>query len=47
MWVFLPVAAWTQGVRPGLRANWLLVLVGIVLVNGIAEEVIHRGFVFA
>ena len=46
MWAFLPLVAWTQGVRPGLRPDWLPLLVGVVLVNGIAEEVIHCGFVF-
>jgi membrane protease YdiL (CAAX protease family) len=46
MWAFLPLAAWTNGVSVGLRSDWLLLLAGVVLVNGITEEVIHRGFVF-
>lgn len=46
MWIFLPLAAWTNGVALGLRPDWVPLLVGIVLVNGITEEVIHRGFVF-
>lgn len=46
MWAFLPLVAWTKGVPPALRPDWLSLLVGVVLVNGITEEVIHRGFVF-
>ena len=29
-----------------LRSNWVSLLAGVVLVNGITEEAIHRGFVF-
>ena len=46
MWLFLPLFAWTKGIAVALRPDWLLLLVGVVLVNGITEEVIHRGFVF-
>lgn len=46
MWLFLPVLAWSKGVSLQLRAGWPLILAGVVMVNGIAEEVIHRGFVF-
>ena len=46
MWAFLPAFAWTRGVSMALRPEWLYLLVGVVLVNGITEEVIHRGFVF-
>jgi membrane protease YdiL (CAAX protease family) len=45
-WVFLPLFAWLNGVPIHLHSNWLALLSGVVLVNGIAEEVIHRGFVF-
>jgi membrane protease YdiL (CAAX protease family) len=46
MWLFLPLFAWFQGVPVRLQPDWLALLLGVVLVNGIAEEVIHRGFVF-
>jgi membrane protease YdiL (CAAX protease family) len=46
MWVFLPLFAWFNGVPIRFHSNWLALLLGVVLVNGIAEEVIHRGFVF-
>jgi membrane protease YdiL (CAAX protease family) len=46
MWAFLPLFAWTQGVAVEVKADWLPLLLGVILVNGITEEVIHRGFVF-
>ena len=47
MWVFLPLFAWTNGTAALLQIEWLSLLFGVVLVNGVTEEVIHRGFVFA
>jgi membrane protease YdiL (CAAX protease family) len=46
MWAFLPLFAWTNGNAFDLRPEWLSLLLGVVLVNGVTEEVIHRGFVF-
>jgi membrane protease YdiL (CAAX protease family) len=46
MWAFLPLFARMQGVSVGLRSDAIAILAGVVLVNGLAEEVIHRGFVF-
>lgn len=46
MWMFLPLVAWTKGVALGLRPDWVVLLIGVGMVNGITEEVIHRGFVF-
>jgi membrane protease YdiL (CAAX protease family) len=46
MWAFLPLLAWTTGTAMDLRPEWLSLLLGVVLVNGVTEEVIHRGFVF-
>lgn len=46
MWFFLPVLAWLNNTPLELRPNWLALLVGVILVNGITEEVLHRGFVF-
>ena len=46
MWLFLPIHGWTTGRPVVVSTDWLAILSGIVLVNGIAEEVIHRAFVF-
>ena len=46
MWGFLPLFASSKGIAVALRPDWPSLLLGVVLVNGIAEEVIHRGFVF-
>ncbi|MCB0195078.1 MAG: CPBP family intramembrane metalloprotease [Anaerolineae bacterium] len=46
MWFFLPFLGWFQRVPIHLQPNWLALWVGIILLNGITEEVIHRGFVF-
>jgi len=46
MWIFLPCFAWIRGTSVVVRSDWLVLLIGVVLVNGITEEVIHRGFVF-
>jgi membrane protease YdiL (CAAX protease family) len=46
MWAFLPLFLRANGSSVALRPDWLEMLVGVVLVNGITEEVIHRGFVF-
>src|SRR5262245_53544276 len=36
MWGFLPAFAWFSGVPLGLRPGWLRLLLGVILVNGIA-----------
>jgi len=46
MWAFLPLLAWSRGIAVALRPDWPQLLVGVVLVNGITEEAIHRAFVF-
>jgi membrane protease YdiL (CAAX protease family) len=46
MWLFLPIMGWITGTEVGLNAEWPSILLGVILVNGITEEVIHRGFVF-
>jgi membrane protease YdiL (CAAX protease family) len=46
MWLFLPLFAWLNSVPVELRTDWLSVTLGVVLVNGITEEVLHRAFVF-
>ena len=46
MWAFLPMFAWANGMSLDIRPGWAQLLVGVVLMNGITEEAIHRGFVF-
>ena len=46
MFVGTPIQAATNGVQWGLQADWGWMLVGVILVNGLAEEVIHRAFLF-
>ncbi len=46
MWVVLPVLCRMNAIPIAVRPDWPSVLLGVMLVNGIAEEVIHRGFVF-
>ena len=46
MWLFLPVASVVTGTPLHVASNWLLIILGVVLVNGLAEEVIHRAFFF-
>lgn len=46
MWLFLPLLAWFQDTPIRLQPDWPGLLLGVILVNGITEEVLHRGFVF-
>jgi membrane protease YdiL (CAAX protease family) len=46
MWLFLPLAAVATGTPVHVAPNWLAIIIGMILVNGLAEEVIHRAFVF-
>lgn len=46
MWLFLPLLAWLKDTPIQLQPDWPALLLGVILVNGITEEVIHRGFVF-
>lgn len=46
MWLFLPVASAVTGSPLPVAPDWPLVVLGVVLVNGLAEEVIHRAFFF-
>ena len=41
-----PVISWLTGARFALQPGWPLLAVGIFLVNGIAEEMIYRGYLF-
>jgi membrane protease YdiL (CAAX protease family) len=46
MWSFLPLFAWVYAIPLAINPDWHQLLLGVVLVNGITEECIHRGFVF-
>jgi membrane protease YdiL (CAAX protease family) len=46
MWLFLPFYGWFTGTAVALKSDWLAILLGVVLVNGITEEAIHRAFIF-
>jgi membrane protease YdiL (CAAX protease family) len=46
MWSFLPIYGRLAGAPSSLTPDWLPILLGVILVNGVAEEVIHRAFIF-
>jgi membrane protease YdiL (CAAX protease family) len=46
MWLFLPVIGWITKTPMSVSAEWLTMLLGVLLLNGLAEEVIHRAFIF-
>ena len=46
MWLLLPVLCGLNGIPIVVRPQWPAIVVGVILVNGITEEVLHRGFVF-
>ena len=46
MLAFFPIYSAVAGTPLALRPDWLWVLVGAIALNGIAEEVLFRGFVF-
>jgi len=46
MWLFAPIYGRIVGAPFVLNREWLPILAGTILVNGLAEEVIHRAFIF-
>ena len=46
MWIGLPLYGSATGMPIQLNPGWLSILLGVILVNGLAEEVVHRAFVF-
>jgi membrane protease YdiL (CAAX protease family) len=46
MWLALPVWGWVTGTPITLNADWVVILLSVILLNGVAEEFIHRAFVF-
>jgi len=45
MWLFLPLITQHRG-NFTLAENWIVILMGVFLVNGLTEEALHRGVVF-
>jgi len=46
MWLFLPAVSAVTGSPLPVAPDWPLLVLGVILVNGLAEEVIHRAFFF-
>jgi membrane protease YdiL (CAAX protease family) len=46
MWLFVPATAWFSNIPISMRPDWPAILLGVILVNGVGEEIIHRGFLF-
>ena len=46
MLAFFPVFSLVTGTQITLKADWLWILVGIIVLNGIGEETLFRGYVF-
>jgi membrane protease YdiL (CAAX protease family) len=46
MFLSTPILAYAKGVPWGFQPDWGSTLFGVILVNGLAEEVIHRAFLF-
>jgi membrane protease YdiL (CAAX protease family) len=46
MLAFFPVVSLGWGVPMELRGDWLWILVGAIVLNGIGEETLFRGFIF-
>lgn len=46
MWLFLPIHGHLTGAPSSLNRDWPAILLGVILVNGVTEEVIHRAFIF-
>jgi membrane protease YdiL (CAAX protease family) len=46
MWLCLPIFAAVTGLPAAVNPAWFTILLGVILVNGLAEEVIHRAFIF-
>jgi membrane protease YdiL (CAAX protease family) len=46
MWLFMPLAALVSGNPVHIAPDWPVLIAGVLLVNGLAEEIIHRAFFF-
>jgi membrane protease YdiL (CAAX protease family) len=46
MWLYLPIHLQFAHVTWSLNPEWVWILLGVILVNGVGEEAIHRGFIF-
>jgi len=46
MLAFFPIFSMITGAQITLKADWFWILVGIIVLNGIGEETLFRGYVF-
>lgn len=46
MWLFLPLVSFVTGTSLHVAPDWFVVVLGVFLVNGLGEEIIHRAFFF-
>jgi len=46
IWLFLPIATIIGGAPIQVAGDWPVIVLGVILVNGVAEEVIHRAVFF-
>jgi len=46
MLMFYPIAWLATGTPLALRSDWLWILIGAIVLNGIGEETLFRGFIF-
>jgi membrane protease YdiL (CAAX protease family) len=46
MWLYLPALGWLSCEAVTVNPGWPAALLAVILLNGIAEEAIHRGFIF-
>jgi membrane protease YdiL (CAAX protease family) len=46
MLAFFPIVSLVMGVQIKLRSDWLWILAGAIVLNGIGEETLFRGFIF-
>lgn len=46
MWLVLPLYYRMSGAALTINPEWLTILLGVILVNGVTEEAIHRAFIF-
>lgn len=46
MQAFFPIFSWVTGAQITLKSNWLWIFLGAIVLNGIGEETLFRGYIF-
>ena len=46
MLAFFPIVSLSWGVPMELRSDWFWILAGVIVLNGVGEETLFRGFIF-